>query len=304
VNDHATITTGRQSRAQTGPVRERCEWSDLHVDECAHCQGLGSPVVSIGTVERVLGRRAPEYRFRDRVWRVEIPVPTSCEHRRDDLCPECDVLLDGLLYDLPELIEQLTIALRKGHRFAPHGFRRGDVERPDEAPIPWSPAAATALDRLRRIVTDRPEDRRVLLRRLSAAAARAHRVIDRPRDRDVTACPVCRSEIPLPARTAEAEVPIVCPATECSYSASWDQHQADLLDASGDVMLTAEEVRFVLARNGEPISRQRISYLVQRHGLPRERIVVPSWRGKRLVTDAQWAYRLRDVRDLQARLAS
>ncbi len=52
------------------------------------------------------------------------------------------------------------------------------------------------------------------------------------------------------------------------------------------------------------VDRNRINYLIRRHGLPREQIVKPAWEGDRLVTEPQWVYRLRDVRDLIARLAA
>jgi len=217
------------------------------------------------------------------------------------LCPDCDQLLDGLLADVPELVAQLVTALRKGHRFAPHGFRRGDVQHPDESALPWSPAAAGALGDLNTLMACPPSDRRQLLRVLSRLAQRAHRVIDRPRDRSVTMCPVCRVELLVPDDDPQKRS-IICPTEGCSYAATWQQHQIDLLDAFGDAMLTAEEVRFVLARGGEPITRQRISYLVQRHGLPRETVENPRWQQGRLVTEPQFVYRLRDVRDLQARL--
>ncbi len=280
-----------------------CTLTDLPVTQCACTQHhrAEATVVSIGALERLAGRPLPEYRARLRPpWRVPQPEPTICEHRRGDLCADCDRLLDGLLADLPHLVEELGFAMRKDCRFAPHGHRRGDVETPDEAPIPWNPAAARVLGELHQFMVDTRNDRgmcrRRLLARLSGLAQHAHRVIDRPKDREYTMCPQCRAEILVEDRTL-----VTCP--DCHRSATWQQHQQDLLDASGDVMLTTNQLVGVLCSGGELITRRRVYYLVEHHGLPREEIKIPSWRKGRIITDDQWVYRLRDVRDLQARLA-
>lgn len=280
-----------------------CTLTDLPVTQCACAQHhrAEATVVSIGALERLAGRPLPAYRARIRPpWRVPAPEATTCEHRRDDLCADCDRLLDGLLADLPHLVEELGFAMRKDVAFAPHGHRRGDIERPDEAAIPWNPAAARVLGEIHQLMADaRGMSRRRMLARLSDLARHAHWIIDRPKDRVFTMCPICRAEIALD----ETGGTVACPTEGCTYSASWEQHQADLLDVNGDALLTAEEIRFVLSRNGEPITRQRISYLVERHGLPRQEIVLPSWQQKRLVTRPQFVYQLRDVRDMQAELA-
>lgn len=280
-------------------TRPVCDWSLLHVDECAHCHGQPTTVISIGHVERYLARPAPQYRLRDSRWQVPTPERTVCEHQKHDLCPTCDRLLDGLLYDLPELIHQLGVAMRKGTRFRSRGHRKGDVEKPDEAPIQWNPAAAAVKADLQRLTFDLWPDRRVLLTQLSGVAARAHQVIDRPRDREYSMCPTCRSQIDVEDHTL-----IVCPAADCRYVASWERHRTDLLDAMGDAMLTMADLVVVLTRSGERVDRNRINYLIRRHGLPREQIVKPAWQGDRLVTEPQWVYRLRDVRDLIAKLAA
>lgn len=281
-------------------TRPVCDWSLLHVDECAHCHGQPATVVSIGQIERYLARPAPQYRLRDSKWRVCNPERTVCEHQKHDLCPDCDRILEGLLYDLPELVHQLGVAMRKGTQFRPRGHRKGDVEKPDEAPIPWNPAAAAVKADLQRLMSDTWPDRRVLLTHLSGVAARAHQVIDRPRDREYSMCPTCRAQIDVEDHTL-----IVCPASDCRYVASWQQHRTDLLDAMGDAMLTMGDLVVVLTRSGEQVDRNRINYLIKRHGLPREQISKPAWQEDRLVvTEPQWVYRLRDVRDLIARLAA
>lgn len=299
----------------------RCAVSEVPIVECA-CPAHHRPlptVVSLAALEKLAGHPLPAYRARPRDprWKVSAPEPTVCEHRRDDLCPDCDQLLDQLLTDVPGLVAELGTAMRKGARFAEHGWRAGDVEHPDEAVLPWNPAAASALTDLRHIMTvwgndsrvvhasgeacAGPSDRRTLLQQLSKTAAYAHRVIDRPRDRTYTVCPRCRTDIPVPAGNPD-ERTVLCHSEGCHYTATWTQHLSDLLDLNGDAMLTADELRFVLTHNGEPITRFRIRYLVAKHGLPREEISIPTWKDKRLVTEAHYAYRLRDVRELQARL--
>lgn len=283
-----------------------CAETELPIRECG-CPKHHRPestVISLSTLERLAGHPLPQYRAIQRpAWRVPTPKTTRCEHRKEDLCPDCDRLLDDLLADLPNLVEELGFAMRKDVRFAPHGYRQGDVEHPDEAPIPWSPVAAGVLGATRRLMADPPQDRRLLLPSLSRLAERAHRVIERPKDRQTTMCPRCGCTITVPDDDP-AERSIICPVEGCAYSATWAAHLTDLLDANGEALLTAEELRFVLIHNGEPISRFRIQYLVTHHGLPREQIAIPRWKHKRLITEAQFAYRLRDVRDLEARLAS
>ena len=287
----------------------RCHTTDLDPAMCAcpthHNPDTGSSrVLHIRQLESATGRRMPEYRPQPRPsrWQVPDPQATTCDHRDDDLCGDCARLLEGLLSDLPGLVAEVGAAVRKDTRFAPRGHRRGvDVDRPDESPIPWNPAAAAALAGLHQVMVDGPTlGRHGLLAGLSRAAGRAHRVIDRPPDRLFTACPRCRADIEVPDRARGVQ----CPAAGCGYAASWEGHQQDLLDAHGDVWLTAGQLVGVLCRNGEPITRQRISYLADRHGLPRERLVRPSWKagGGIVATSPVFVYRLRDVRDLQAEL--
>lgn len=296
---------------------DRCHLTDLPTKECAceHHHHAEQTVVSITTLERLAGRPLPEYRARLRPpWRVPQPEATVCEHRRDDLCPTCDQLLDGLLTDLPHLVEELGFTARKDIRFPDRGWKRGDTETPDEAPLAWHPAAANLLADLHALMAGHAQalrndqlqweavnirDRRALLQHLSRLAARAHRIIDRPRDRVFTMCPKCRTDIELRQRGDN----VLCPNPECDYTAAWAQHQTDLLDASGDVLLTMGELCAVLTSAGEPMSRARVEKMITRHGLPREPIGTPHWReGRVVVTEPRWAYRLRDVREIQAQI--
>ena len=282
----------------------RCPDTDLPPAECAcpHHHQPAPTVITIGALEKLAGRPLPEYRPRLRPrWRVPTPEPTHCDHQKHDLCKTCDRLLDSLLADLPNLVEELGFAMRKDTRFTPHGHRKGDIQKPDEAPLPWNPSAARALTALHTFIADVRADpgrsRRRILADLSDLATWAHRIIERPKDREYTMCPKCRTEIVVEDHTL-----VICPSDNCRYMSTWDNHQSDLLDANGDALLTMSDLVLILTRAGEPIDRNRINYLIRRHGLPREEIENPHWREGRLVTEPQWAYRLNDVRELQARL--
>lgn len=305
-----------------------CPISDLPTDQCG-CHQHHRPaqtVISIAALERIAGHPLPQARLirRDPRWKVPEPTRTVCTHRADDLCGDCDTLLRGLLADLPELVEQLTITLRKGHRFAPRGFRHGDKETPDEAPIPWNPPAVRCLADLHRFMLDAPlADRHWILTELSALARRAHRIIDRPTDREITICPECRTEIIVTdrARTVTCGATIVeddpdtpepaegeqRPQRErvCRYAAGWEQHRKDLLTVNADAMLTMNQLVLVFSEPGTPPERvrNRINYLIRRHGLPREQIEFPEWNDGQLRSVTKWVYRIRDIEDLQAQLA-
>lgn len=66
-------------------------------------------------------------------------------------------------------------------------------------------------------------------------------------------------------------------------------------------MLTMNQLILVSSEPGTPPDRvrNRINYLIRRHGLPREETQSPKWRGGKIVTEPQWVYRLGDVQDLQ-----
>lgn len=299
------------------PSEPVCDLTDLPESSCAcpeHHHGE-TTVVSIAALERLAGRPLPAYRFRGRPrWRVPTPEATSCDHQRNGLCKPCDQLLDGLLADLPHLVEELGFTARKDTRFPDRGYRRGDVEYPDEATLGWHPAATNLLADLRAFTAGRASvkhdddwtwevfnihDRRALLQHLSRLTARAHKIIDRPRDRAWTMCPKCRADVELKQRGDN----VLCPNPECDYTAAWTTHQTDLLDASGDVMLTIPELVQVLAEHGETITQRRIHHFVEYWGLPRETIARPRWKDGRIETKEVDVYRVRDVRELQARLA-
>ncbi len=301
-----------------------CELTDLPADQCScprHHHSLPT-VISAAALERLAGHPLPSVRMiRRQEWNVPEPVRTVCTHRKDDLCGPCSKLLQGLLDDLPELVEQLTITLRKGHRFAPKGVMQGDTTRVDEAPIPWNPPAVRCLADIHRFQLAAPlNGRHWILTELSALARRAHRIIDRPADREVTMCPKCRAEIVVKDRS----LAVTCRALivdddpdspepgdgeqrrqrerVCTYAASWEQHRRDLLQVNQDAMLTMNQLILVFSEPGMPTEkiRSHVRYLEKRHGLPREQVQMPYWRDGAVHTRDQWVYRLGDVQTLMA----
>lgn len=296
----------------TNTEPDRCSWSDLPVDQCAHCKGLpdmepigladltnrsvgdwqpAENVIHIAQLEQLAGRRLPEYRWTKRSpeWKVAKPEPVTCDHREDDLCGDCSSLLDDILEDLPHIIEELTTTLTKGSRFAPRGWAKGDEERPDEAPIPWSVAASSVLGEAAAYQASSEDlSRHEQLAKLSSIATRAHHIIERPKDRHITQCPHCQQVLWLEAKTG-----FECPTEGCGYACdTWSTHLNDLINTRPDVMLTMDELVLVFGGNPETV-RKRIQRAVTNQGLPREHRKV--WRDGAIV-EGPWVYRLSDVR--------
>lgn len=233
------------------------------------------------------------------VWRVPVPELTVCDpdHRgksRAILCVPCQQMLEDLTADVPEALRQLATHRRKGGKFPPRGWRKDDESNPDEAPIPFNPNAALAVQRITNALAEDNLQERLV--RLSDALRYTHRIIDRPADRVITMCPDCRTEFVV----ADTHQLIQC--TACAYSSPWDRHLLRLLDVLGGSLYTGREACELLSRAGEPLTKSRLDYLVRRHGLPREERSKPSWSKGTIVTEAVWVYRLADIRDLQAQL--
>jgi hypothetical protein len=130
------------------------------------------------------------------------------------------------------------------------------------------------------------------LARLSQLMSEAHQAIDIPRHTPVTYCLTCGAEI------IEADW-VVCP---CGYSTPLSLHRANVLSANRDRLLTMADLIGVLQQAGLPIDRNRINYLIRKHGLPREKVTETVWRNSRLVERETWGYKVGDVMDLQHQL--
>lgn len=271
----------------------------------------GHPVTTIGTLETITGRRLDAYRVLRRAegpWKLDrIPDDIGCpdSHGKPpgmQLCHACHNLLDGLLADTPELIAELATARRRSVKFVPGGSD-------DTAGIPWSEAASRCHRELTALWANLANlDQPTQLTQLGHLHRQGRRIIDRPRDLiNLGNCPICgheiRQERPTVTELEQATATVRCvhaPIGEpaCPYTADWHDHQRALLDQRNDMMLTVSELVGVLTEAGEPATRRRIKYLVEHHGLPRERITRPHLRGRAIVTEQVWVHRLGDVRDL------
>ena len=273
----------------------------------------GNPVTHIATLERITGKPLPIYRTTHRPtggpWTIErVPADIGCPdtHGRPpgaQLCHACANLLDGLLTDTPGLVTDLATARRRGVRFV--GGNN------DASGIPWSEAASRCHRDLVAFGDELPQlDQHTALVRLGHLHRTGRRIIDRPRDLiNLGTCPICnhdiRQERPTLTELEQATAQVTCnhaplngPA--CPYRADWHDHQRKLLNQRADMLLTVHELVGVLTEAGEPVSRDRIKYLIRKHGLPRERITRPHLRGKTIVTEQVWVHRLGDVRDMIA----
>lgn len=320
----------------------RCDWSGLQrvwcPEECPKhgsgfsdptpeelefmglANGLTSPPRTASDLEQTAGRPLPAIRHTRRraKWQVPQPRKVVCltddeDHRRPPgmwVCHDCADILRQLRADVPALIVELRTAIRKDTAFAQVGDLMPTIDpetgnRIDESALPWNEGAARALEQLTDALTIQRDD--IQLATLSAAARRAHQILDRPRDMiSVGRCPLCREPISMPRPSHQAledgEVGVACGA--CSYAASWSSHQKVILDQAADTLLTIGELVGVLTQGGEPITRKRIEYLVARHGLPREPQIRWHQRGHGRVLAEVMVYKLRDVRHLQAQLTT
>lgn len=260
-------------------------------------------------------------------WNVPTPQVIDCQHPHGDdrpMCPDCLDQLQWMLGDIPALVEQLHVAIRRDTVFRARGIRRDHANTDtdgDTGPLLFNPAPSKALHRLMDAIAYAPGHlsdpagaSRVLLRnwtavlrwpdladwatKVSAAVRHAHAVIDRPPDDWPHGnCPTCDTEI----RGERHPDTIRCP--RCTYTADPDTHRHNLITAADNRQMTVAELVAAFAHNGTPIPRQRldnwITNAVNRHGFPRERRVDPVWRNGRLDYSKEvWTYRLRDVREL------
>ena len=255
----------------------------------------------------------PAWQPHHREWRNPNPTPNPCTHTTNNtLCPHCTAQLNLMLTDLPELLHQLGITTRKDHTFPPRGTLRTEPNRADEAPIPWNPAAANMHRRIRAIILDPatrdPANRVWLHDTLAAYTTRAHELIDRPADRIFAGqCPTCGA-----ALHGERGQVVTChnltPAgAECGYQATWDHHTAAQLEQRRDQWLPMRELVTCLmaaghGRRDRQATKDRINYLVARHGLPREKRLIAHWAGQTIQTEEVWTYRPTDVLELETSL--
>ena len=259
------------------------------------------------------------------------PIIISCRdhhqaHRpaekRTGLCDACLADLELVLSDVPYLLDDLDVAISGQVEFVERGqdptkteeeqLRGGNhpavlahqrLVRALEVAGDWFDAChpEQLADQLRRVLpelADEPLLRRVA-REVSAAASRAHRVVDAPTVYWYYGpCPWCGTDI-VQERVHGSDQLITC--ARCEYAATVAEHQAAQLTLRDDSWLPEERLVSALVVNDQPITRKQLRNWVNRHGLAREKLPWPRWVNGHLQTNDVYQYRVGDVRDLAAR---
>lgn len=294
----------------------------------------GLAVITINQAEHIAQKPLPQYRMHRRPianypagteaeWATGQPEVIRCNHPHPDghICPACTDAFHQVLGDIPALVEDLEIAITKQTRFLEHGTRKGDTPRPDEAPVVFNPAASQALTGLTdALAYPGPTERATwgpakasrwmltawsyhsrnpkigdIIEAITRAVAKAHRVIDRPKDMwFYGACPTgCGHDL-----YDERGIQVVS-CRHCDYQATIGDHQRTMLDLAEDRWMTAAELVGAFERWGEPITRQQLSHWTHREGLPREVRQVPCInRAGQLTVEDVYVYRVGDVRNM------
>jgi predicted RNA-binding Zn-ribbon protein involved in translation (DUF1610 family) len=231
---------------------------------------------------------------------------------------------------VPELLDDLDIAIAGEVRFVEHGFRSGMLEA-DGAGASRHPAVAAhqrlclalfgddtnahpgcagwfdarhpaqlarhLLLYLQRLVTEPRLP--VLAHDISSAAKRAHHVIDMPKDLVFYGpCPECgRDIVQERIHRDDQETEVQCRFPSCGYGEPLDVHHRRILDASEDRWMTLTELVSAITSAGEIVTRKQIEAWIYRNSSPlvRERRARPRYEGGALVYDEVWTYRLGDV---------
>ena len=247
------------------------------------------------------------------------PVIIHChDHTEFGLCPDCLADFDNVLVDAPHLLDDLDIAIAGETRFVEHGFLfDSGTDHMGVTPL------VTAYHRLAQALAlagewfnwRHPEQLARLLHAnlnhlandphlpniahtISTAAARAHRVIERPDDWAYFGpCPDCNTDIYGLRETIDTpDARVKCRA--CDYSELMIDHQRAQLDAGDDRMLTIDELVGAITRVGEVVTRKQILKFVAHEGVTREWRQVPTLIDTELHVDQVEVYRLGDIRVL------
>ena len=292
---------------------------------------------SLPTVVEVVEGESP--RRPSRQWRGLTSdgktIKVSCwdQHGAVGLCEACLVDFARVLSDVSYLLDDLDVAISGNVTFVDRGQRPDALEQTDDEhnPTAGQNPAVNAHQRLARALAgaaawfdvtnpellalqllrhltqlaDEPALRRIASE-VSAAAARAHRVIDRPADLYAYGpCPVCGVAIVQERIHADDRKTLVrCRQADCDYQASVAEHQVTQLALREDTWLTLTELVGALTSGGVPVTRDQIKGWAAREGLPREERIRARWIHGHLQHNRVWAYRVGDVRDLAARAAA
>jgi hypothetical protein len=249
-------------------------------------------------------------------WQADPAGKLVCDHGHGQdtwICSACSAEFRDVVRDVPLLVAELEVAFTKQVQFLDQGAPK--ESDPDEATLDWSEAAASALTGLRDAFGGTPEvvarfwlddwakvtrdpDVEVKMAKVTEAASRAHRVIDRPPTLfEYGPCPGTKDGIACrtPLRQERVSPGEFVRCRVCGYRAELGEHQKTQVLAAQDEWHTYSEIQKMLLVAGEPLTKHAFDNLIARDGLPRESINRPRWREGQLVANYQWHYRLRDV---------
>ena len=259
------------------------------------------------------------------------PIIITCTgHTQTGICTECLADLTRVLADVPGLLDDLDIAIAGEAKFVEHGFRGGalalgeagsnvhpaiaayhrlvlalcgDGTAAHPGCSDWFDTSPPALlaDRLnyqlhRLILEPRMP---TLAHDISSAAARAHHVIDTPKDLVYYGpCPDCGRDIVQERIHRDDDTTFIkCRYLSCEYGQPLDTHQKRILDAAEDRWMTVTELVSAITSGGEVVTRTQIYNWERRAGLAREMRDRPKWVDGELINDQVWCFRLGDVRE-------
>jgi excisionase family DNA binding protein len=253
--------------------------------------------------------------------RLGRPLSVRCHgHSSIGLCGDCLELFRDVLTDVPRLLDDLDIAIAGETRFVEHGSwlgwtPNGAGGNPYTAAhariaqaltgasdwFDWSHPEQLARQLLANLdqLADEPTMPR-LAGDIAAAAARAHRVIERPEDHIYLGpCLDCGADIyGLRVAAEDDDAKVVCRAPGCGYSSHMAEHRRAQLDAGESRMLTEDELVGAITQVGEVVTRKQIRRWVKHDGVVRDLRQVPRLvLGELSVIEVE-VYRLGDIRTL------
>jgi hypothetical protein len=145
-----------------------------------------------------------------------------------------------------------------------------------------------------------------LARDISAAASRAHHVIDAPPELWYYGpCPSCERDLwQERIHHEDTKTPIVCRFPSCDYAAPLDVHNRRALEVGHDRQMTLDELVGAITSGGIAVTRGMIEGWIYRDGLPRLKRNRPRYVDGELKQNEVWTYRLGDVLDYALRAAA
>lgn len=255
------------------------------------------------------------------------PLIVNCHGHVDvGICPECAEDFAHVLTDIPELLDDLDIAIAGEAKFVEHGTIQGSIESPGPSRHPavaahhrlclailgdgtaahpgcldWFDATdpARLARSLSRYLTQLLNQERMpqLARDISSAAARAHHVIDAPRDlAPYGPCPDCGNWITQERiHRDDQDTKVTCRLPSCDYAEPLDVHYKKIIDSNLDRHFSITDCVSMITKAGQPVTRDQINGWIRHKGFPREWTERPTWKGGDITMVGMWTVKLRDV---------